>query len=114
MATLNVAISFHLAELDHQRIAIGEKYDAFHDLLVQTRTDFDVSAIKARVNFVVAAKIASLAALLSTAEDEIQHQAYTSVDIAMTAAVAPGGIMDECINNGVKLAVLTAVDNIMD
>jgi hypothetical protein len=32
----------------------------------------------------------------------------------MTAAVAPGGIMDERINDGVKSAVLTAVDNIMD
>ena len=32
----------------------------------------------------------------------------------MTAAVAPGGIMDERINDGVKLADLTAVDNIID
>jgi hypothetical protein len=57
MATLNAAISFHIAELNRQRIAIGEKYDAFHDLLVKTRTDFDVSAIEARVNSAVEAKI---------------------------------------------------------
>jgi hypothetical protein len=114
MATLNAAISLHLAELDCQRIAIGEKYGAFHDLLVKTRTDFDVSAIEARVSSAVAAKIASITELLSTAEDTIQHRAYTSVDIAMTAAVAPRGIMGERINDGVKSAVLTAVDNIMD
>ncbi len=73
MATLNAAISLHLAELDRQCIAIGEKYDTFHNLLVQIKTDFDVSAIEARVNSAVAAKIASIAELLSTAEDKIQH-----------------------------------------
>ena len=114
MATLNAAISLHLAELDRQRIAIGENYNAFHDLLIPTRTDFDVYAIEARVNSGVAAKIASIAEPLSTAENKIQHQAYTLVDIAMTAAVAPGGIMDERINDGVNLAVLTVVDNIMN
>ncbi len=39
MAKLNGAVSLHLAKLDRQRIAISKKYDAFHDLLVQTRTD---------------------------------------------------------------------------
>ena len=57
MTTLNTAVSLHIAELDRQRIAIGEKYDAFHDLLVKTRMDFDVSAIEARVSSAVAAKI---------------------------------------------------------
>jgi hypothetical protein len=37
MARLNRAISTHLAELDHQRLAIGAKYNAFHDLLVVGR-----------------------------------------------------------------------------
>ena len=114
MATLHAAISLHLAELDRQHIAIGEKYDTFHDLLVQTRTDFDVPTIEARVSYALATKIASFAELLSTAEDTIKLWAYTLVDTAMTAAVAPGGIMDERITNGVKSAVLTAVDNIMD
>jgi hypothetical protein len=53
MAKLNAAICLHLAELDRQCIAISKKYDVFHDLLVQTRTDFDVSAIKARVSSAV-------------------------------------------------------------
>ena len=74
MATLYAAISLHIAELDRQRIAIGEKYDAFHDLLVKARTDFDLSAIEARVSSAVATKIASITELLSTAEDSIQHR----------------------------------------
>jgi hypothetical protein len=41
MAKLNRAISTHIAELDHQRLAIGAKYDAFHDLLVKAQTNFD-------------------------------------------------------------------------
>jgi hypothetical protein len=46
MAKLTRAISSHLAELDCQRIAISTKYNAFHDLLVKTQTNFDISAIK--------------------------------------------------------------------
>jgi hypothetical protein len=74
MATLYAAISLHIAELDRQRIAIGEKYDAFHNLLVKARTDFDLSAVEARVSSAVATKIASITELLSTAEDSIQHR----------------------------------------
>ncbi len=46
MATLHWAKSTHLAKLDRQRIAIGTKYDAIHNLLVKAQTDFDISAIK--------------------------------------------------------------------
>jgi hypothetical protein len=46
IATLHRSISTHLAELDPQWIAIGTKYDAFHDLLVKAQTNFDISAIK--------------------------------------------------------------------
>jgi hypothetical protein len=49
MATLQRAISDHLAELDRQRISIGEKYDAHHDLLVKAQTKFNASAIEQRV-----------------------------------------------------------------
>jgi hypothetical protein len=45
MATLQRAISDHLAKLDQQRISIGEKYDALHDLLVMAQTEFNASAI---------------------------------------------------------------------
>jgi hypothetical protein len=46
MAKLNRAISTHLAELNHQRLAIEAKYDAFHDLLVTVQTDFTVPALE--------------------------------------------------------------------
>ncbi len=46
MAKLTRAISSHLADLDCQHIAISAKYNAFHDLLVKTQTDFNVSAIE--------------------------------------------------------------------
>ncbi len=46
MATLQQAISEHLAELDRQRIWIGEKYDALHNLLVKAQAKFDASAIE--------------------------------------------------------------------
>ncbi len=114
MAKFNAAISLHLAELNRQRIAIGKKYDAFHDLLVQTRTDFNVSAIKARVSSAVAAQTASIAAMLTQSEEALRRRALTSVDTAMTAAVAPGCIMEQLISDEVKLAVCTAVDNIVD
>jgi hypothetical protein len=66
MAKLNAAISLHLAELDcQQHIPISKKYNAFHDLLIQTRTDFDVSAIKAQVSSVVVVHTAPLAELVS-------------------------------------------------
>jgi hypothetical protein len=65
MAKLNAAISLHLAKLNRQRIAISTKYDAFYDLLVQTRTDFDVSAIKAWVSSAVAVHTALLAEMVS-------------------------------------------------
>jgi hypothetical protein len=114
MAKLNAAISLHLAELNRQRIAISEKYDAFHNLLVQARMDFNVAAIKARVSSAVATQTALFAALVTQSEEAIKSQALTSVDTAMTAAVAPGGIMEERINDEVKSSVSTAVSNIVD
>jgi hypothetical protein len=114
MAKLNAAISLHLAELNRQRIAISEKYDAFHNLLVQARMDFNVAAIKARVSSAVATQTALFAALVTQSEEAIKSRALTSVDTAMTAAVAPGGIMEQRINDEVKSAVSTAVSNIVD
>jgi hypothetical protein len=114
MAKLNAAISLHLAKLDHQRIVISEKYDTFHDLLVQTRTDFDVSAIEARVSSAVAVHTAPLAELVSQAEATIKHHAIAAVDTAMTAAIAHGGLMEQRINDEVKSAVPVAINNIVD
>jgi hypothetical protein len=114
MAKLNVAISLHLAELDRQRIAISKKYDAFHDLLVQTRTDFDVSAIKARVSSAVAVHTTPLAELVSQAEATIKHCAIAAVNTAMMAVIAHGGLMEQRINDKVKLAVRAAIKNIVD
>jgi hypothetical protein len=111
MAKLNVVISLHLAELNRQRIAISEKYN---DLLVQTRTDFDVSTIKARVSFAVAVHTAPLAELVSQAEATIVHCAIAAVNTAMTVAIAHGGLMEQRINNKVKLAVRAAINNSVD
>jgi hypothetical protein len=114
MAKLNAAISLHLAELDRQRIAISKKYDAFHDLLVQTRTDFDVSTIKARVSSAMAVHTAPLAELVSQAEAMIEHFAIAAVNTAMMAAIAHGGLMEQRINDEVKSAVRVAINNIVD
>jgi hypothetical protein len=53
MATLQRAILEHLAELDQQRISIGETYDALHDLLVRAQTSFDAPAIERHVKTAV-------------------------------------------------------------
>ncbi len=53
MAKLTRAISTHLAELDCQCLAIGAKYDAFRDLLVNAQTNLDVSALERRVHLAV-------------------------------------------------------------
>jgi hypothetical protein len=95
MAKLNTAFSLHLAKLDRQCIAISKKYAAFHDLLVQTRTDFDVFAIKARVSSAAAVHTAPLAELVSQAELTIKHLAIAAVNTAMTAAIAHGGLMEQ-------------------
>jgi hypothetical protein len=71
MAKLNRAISTHLAKLDHQRLAIGAKYDAFCDLLVKAQTNFDISALKRRVRSAVGAHTAPLLELVSNAEAAI-------------------------------------------
>jgi hypothetical protein len=114
MAKLNAAISLHLAELDRQRIAISKKYDTFHDLLFQTRTDFDVSAIKARVSSAVAVQTTPLAELVSQVEAMIEHCTIAAVDTAMMAAIAHGGLMEQRINDEVKSAVRAAIKNIVD
>jgi hypothetical protein len=141
MATLHWAISTHLAKLECQRIAVGAKYDAFHDLLVKAQTDFDVSAIERRVRSAVGVHSAPLVELVSNAKavidtkyDDISalHRASKSalteaialcdgptlnrralavVDNAMMAAVAPGGLMDQHISEAVTSADLATVDN---
>jgi hypothetical protein len=73
MAKLNAAISLHLAELNRQRITISAKYNAFYDLLIQTRTDFDVSAIKAWVSSAVVVHTAPLAEMVSQAKAMIKQ-----------------------------------------
>jgi hypothetical protein len=114
MAKLNTAISLYLAEIDHQRIAISAKYDVFYDLLIQTRTDFDVSAIEAQVSSAVAMHTAPLAEMVSQAKATIKHHAFAAVDTAMMAAMAQGGLMEQQINDKVKLAVRAAINNILD
>jgi hypothetical protein len=44
----------------------------------------------------------------------IEHCAIAAVDTAMTAAIAHGGLMEQRINDEVKLAVRTAINNIVD
>jgi hypothetical protein len=88
--------------------------NAFHDLLVQTRTDFDVSAIKAWVSSAVAVHTATLAELVSQVEATIEHRAIAAVDTAMTAAIAHDGLMEQRINDEVKLAVRAAINNSVD
>jgi hypothetical protein len=68
MAKLTRAISTYLAKLDRQRLAIGAKYDAFCDLLVNAQTNFDVSALKQRVHLAVGAHTAPLIELVSNAK----------------------------------------------
>jgi hypothetical protein len=144
MAKLTRAISSHLAKLDCQCIAISAKYRAFHDLLVKTQTNFDVSAIKRQVRSAVGAHTTLLLELVSDAEAAINvkydnisalhvasksalTEALTLLDAstinkrtlatvyeAMMAAVAPGGLMDQCIRKEVTLAVITAVDKIVE
>jgi hypothetical protein len=134
----------HLAKLDRQRIAISTKYDAFHNLLVKTQTDFNVSAIEQQVRSAVGAHTAPLLELLSDAEaainvkynnisalhvasklaltevltllnaSTINQWTLAAVDDAMMAAVAPGGLMDQRIREEVTLAVIMAVNKIVE
>jgi hypothetical protein len=143
MATLQRAISEHFAELDRQRIWIGEKYDTLHDLLVMAQAKFDASAIERRVRSTVWVQSAGLKELVVNAEaaidikyDEIttMHSASKSalsealslvdasnlstcalaaVDNAITTAVAPGGMLAERIGDEVTTAVIAAVDRIV-
>jgi hypothetical protein len=85
MATLHRAISDHLAELDRQRISIGKKYYAFHDLLVKAQTNFDVSAIERRVRSAVGAHSAQLVELVSNAEAAIDVK-YDDISAMHTAS----------------------------
>jgi hypothetical protein len=131
MARLNRAISTHLAKLDHQHLAIGAKYDTFSDLLINAQTKFDVSALERQVRLAVGAHTAPLIELVSNAEvaidvkyDDISAlhvalkaalteamtlldasiinwQVLAAVDDAMTAVVAPDGLMDQRISKAV-------------
>jgi hypothetical protein len=95
MAKLNAAISLHLAELDCQCIVISKIYDAFHYLLIQTRTDFDVSAIKARVSSAVAVHTAPIAELVSQAEATIEHCCSRHCHDGCDSPWWPYGITDQ-------------------
>ncbi len=144
MAKLTRTISTHLAELNRQCLAIGAKYDAFRDLLVNAQTNFDVSALERRVRSAIGAHTAPLIELISNAEaainvkyvnifalhvalkaalteamtlldaSKVNRRALAAVDDAMTAAVALDGLMDQCINKAVTLAVIAAVDKIVE
>ncbi len=139
MATLQRAISDHLAELDQQRISIGGKYDALHDLLVKAQTEFDASAIMRQVQSAVGAHSAELIELVANAKAAINvkyndisamhtasksalsealtlvnastlsRRALVAVDNAVKAAVAPGGMLAERIGKEVMSAVFDAV-----
>jgi hypothetical protein len=143
MATLQRALSDHLAELDRQRFSIGEKYDTLHDLLVKAQTEFNASAIAQRVQSAVGAHSAELIELIANAEAAIDvkynnisamHTALKSAlskaltlvdastlsrralavfDNAVKAAVAPGGMLAERIGEEIMLAVTDAVDRIV-
>ncbi len=127
MATLQRAILDHLAELDQQRISIGEKYDALHDLLIKAQTEFDASAIAQRVRSAVGAHSAELIELVANDEAAIDvkyndisamhtasksalskaltlvdastlsQRALAAVDNAVKAVVAPGDMLTELI-----------------
>jgi hypothetical protein len=62
----------------------------------------------------VAVHTAPLAELVSQAEATIEHCAIAAVDTAMMAVIAHGGLMEQRINNEVKLAVRAAINNILD
>ncbi len=94
MATLHWDISTHLAKLDCQRIAIGAKYDAFHDLLVKAKTNFYVSAMERQVHSAVGVHSAPLFELLSNAKAAIDTK-YNNISAlhraskpALTKAIA--------------------------
>jgi hypothetical protein len=106
MATLQRAILEHLAELDCQRISIEEKYDALYDLLIRAQTGFDAPAIERRVKTAVGPVYAELIVTLS-------DWALTAVDEAITAAVAPDGMLAHRICDEVTAAVTTAVDKLV-
>jgi hypothetical protein len=70
-----------------------KKYDAFHDLLVQARTDFDFSAIEQRVRSAVGAHSAQLVELVSNAAaaidvkyDDISAM-HTTLKLALSEAL---------------------------
>jgi hypothetical protein len=65
MATPNRAISAHFSELDHQQHAIGDKYNAFHTLLVTAQATFDASAIELQVRSAIGAHTAPFLELIS-------------------------------------------------
>jgi hypothetical protein len=78
MDTLQRAVLDHLTKLDRQRISIGEKYGALHDLLVKAQTKFDASAIEQRVQSAVGAHSAELIELIANAEVAIDVNMTTS------------------------------------
>jgi hypothetical protein len=45
---------------------------------------------------------------------EVNWRALAAVDNAMTAAVAPDGLMDQCISKAVTSVVITAVNKIVE
>ncbi len=142
MAALNRAISAHLFELDSQQRAIGDKYDAFHALLVTAQAAFDAPAIKLRVRSAIGAHTAPFSELTSQAESAIDRKydeinalhvtskstissammlldapalsqwALAAVDDAIRAATAPDGLLDQRI--GESIASVVDPDGLLD
>ncbi len=99
MAALNRGISAHLSELDCQQRAIGDKYDAFHALLVKAQASFDAPAIVRRVRSAIGAHTAPFSELISQAESAIDRKykeisalhvaSKSTISSAMTLLDAP-------------------------
>ncbi len=81
--------------VSNAEVAINVKYD-------------DISALH------VASKAALTEAMTLLDASKVNWQALAAVDDAMTAVVAPDGLMDQRINEAVTLAVITAVDKIAE
>jgi hypothetical protein len=144
MAALNRGISAHLAELDRQQRAIGDKYDAFRTLLIKAKASFDAPAIKLRVRSAIGAHTAPFSELISQAESAIDRKydeisalhvvlkstiasaltlldnpaladrARAAVNDAIRTATAPDGLLDQRIGESIASAVSSAVASTMD
>ncbi len=94
-STVGAHTTLLLELISNAEAAINVKYD-------------DISALH------VASKSALTEALNLIDASTINQRILTVVDEAMTAAVAPGGLMDQCIHEEVTLAVITTVNKIVE